>query len=146
MTRQLSPTETDLLQARLASRLAAGLGERAEMIPADVTARLRFAREQALERARGARQPGAVNVARGGAAVLANRMPWWLRVAALVPLLLLVAGLFGVEQLSLREQVLAAAEIDALLLADDIPPDAYRDPGFVEFLKTPAPSASSDAL
>ena len=30
-----------------------------------------------------------------------------------------------------------AAEIDALLLSDDLPPGAYADPGFVEFLKKP---------
>jgi hypothetical protein len=30
-----------------------------------------------------------------------------------------------------------AAEIDSALLADDLPPKAYSDAGFVEFLKTP---------
>ena len=29
------------------------------------------------------------------------------------------------------------AEIDAALLADDLPPKAYSDAGFAEFLKTP---------
>ncbi|MFP5445277.1 MAG: DUF3619 family protein, partial [Betaproteobacteria bacterium] len=32
------------------------------------------------------------------------------------------------------------AEVDAALLTDDLPPAAYADPGFVQFLKTSAPS------
>jgi hypothetical protein len=32
--------------------------------------------------------------------------------------------------------LVAAAEVDTALLADTLPPEAYRDPGFVEFLKT----------
>ena len=36
-----------------------------------------------------------------------------------------------------RRQVVAAAEIDAALLTDDLPPDAYSDPGFAEFLRSP---------
>ena len=35
----------------------------------------------------------------------------------------------------LSQQV--AAEVDAALLGDDLPINAYRDPGFVEYLKAP---------
>lgn len=143
MTTPPCPTDPDLLQARLAATLAAGLGERAEMLAPDVGERLRFAREQALRSAREARRAPASPLILGGraGAVLGGRTPWWVRLATLVPPALLVAGLFGVQQLTLREQVLAAAEIDALLLADDVPPDAWRDPGFLEFLKAPPPDA-----
>jgi Protein of unknown function (DUF3619) len=34
-----------------------------------------------------------------------------------------------------QSQIEAAAEVDAAILADDLPPEAYRDPGFAEFLK-----------
>jgi hypothetical protein len=37
------------------------------------------------------------------------------------------------------QQIQAAAEVDAVLLADDLPPEAYADPGFGEFLKLPQP-------
>jgi hypothetical protein len=56
-----------------------------------------------------------------------------------LPLVVLVAGLVAIDQWSTREQVLAAAEIDSQLLADDLPPDAYGDPGFAEFLRSPPP-------
>jgi len=145
MTRPFTPTDADLLQARLAARLAAGLGERAATLTPDVSERLRFARERAVARAAEVRRPQVAPVVLGyrGTVALGGATPWWIRLATIVPLLLLVAGLVGVEQLTLREQVLAAAEIDALLLADDVPPDAYGDPGFLEFLKT---SPSGDAL
>jgi hypothetical protein len=41
----------------------------------------------------------------------------------------------------MQEQVDAAAEIDAALLADDLPPAAYSDPGFLAFLKNPPATA-----
>lgn len=53
-----------------------------------------------------------------------------------MPLLVLLGGLYGIDQWQLRESVLAAAEIDSLLLADDLPPLAYTDPGFTEFLRS----------
>jgi hypothetical protein len=59
--------------------------------------------------------------------------------AALLPLLVLLIGLVFIDQWNLREQVLAAADIDAVLLADDLPPAAYSDPGFAEYLRSPNP-------
>jgi len=35
-----------------------------------------------------------------------------------------------------RAQIEAAAEVDSALLADDLPPEAYSDPGFVEYLRS----------
>jgi len=34
------------------------------------------------------------------------------------------------------EQVHAAAEVDSQLLADALPPSAYTDPGFAEYLRS----------
>jgi hypothetical protein len=62
---------------------------------------------------------------------------WWLKLGALLPLVALVAGLMLIQDWHGSNQVSAAAEIDASLLSDDLPPSAYSDPGFVEFLKSP---------
>lgn len=132
-----SPTDPDLLEARLGSRLAALLQESHGPLPHDVTERLRFAREQALARAR--REAGAAVVGGGGAAVLGRLGSWWPRLGAALPLLFLVIGLFGVSEWNATEQAQAVAEIDAVLLADDLPPAAYADPGFVAFLKLAEP-------
>lgn len=135
--------DSDALQARLAARLAAGLGEQAAALPHDISERLRVAREQAVARARELRAlaPAAAPllVGRSGAAAVMAGPPWWQRMASVLPLLLLLVGLVMISQLSSREQMLAAADIDSSLLADDLPPDAYSDPGFAEFLKSPSP-------
>ena len=65
--------------------------------------------------------------------------PWWLRLGSLVPLALLLAGLMLIDSRYTRSQIDAAAEVDAAILADDLPPEAYRDQGFVEFLRTARP-------
>ena len=33
------------------------------------------------------------------------------------------------------DQIRDAAEVDSALLADDLPPEAYSDPGFAEYLE-----------
>jgi hypothetical protein len=129
----------EALQARLGLRLAAGLDEVANGAPHDIEQRLRVAREQALARVR-ERPAGAapVSVSAAGAAALGG---WWMRLASVLPLLLLVGGLVAISQEAMQEQVDAAAEIDAALLADDLPPAAYSDPGFLAFLKNPPATA-----
>ena len=42
-----------------------------------------------------------------------------------------------IQQQHLEQQIAAAAEIDTDLLTDALPPTAYGDAGFVEFLKAP---------
>jgi hypothetical protein len=129
------------MEARLGARLAVALSSEAEGLPHDVNERLRFSRERALAAGRAARAlvkapvaaPAAVSVGRG---TLAGFVPWWQRAASAVPLVLLVAGLLMIDHWSMREQVVAAAEFDAQLLADDLPPAAFSDPGFAEFLRT----------
>lgn len=128
-------------QARLGMHIAGLLSRSASRTTADVDERLRFAREQALARARQRRLAAVPETQRMGAATLAlsTGPAWWLRVLAVMPLLLLLAGLVLVEHWSQREQMLAAAEVDIVLLADQLPPGAYSDPGFAEYLRSPPP-------
>jgi Protein of unknown function (DUF3619) len=132
--------DQDALQARFGLRVASRLSQASEQLPHDLTERLRVAREQALVRARGQRQlqTAPVAVAAGqGSLALTPPPSLWLRLASALPLLVLVVGLLLIQQLHLREEIHAAAEVDAALLADDLPPEAYGDPGFVFFLKQP---------
>jgi anti-sigma factor RsiW len=139
------PTDPHAVEARLAARLAAGLSARAEAVPHDIAERLRFARERALVRARDLRlaAPAAgtiVGVSASGAASLSGFAPWWQRAASVLPVLVLVLGLVAIDRWASHEQVLAAADIDAQLLSGDLPPAAYSDPGFAEYLRsTPVP-------
>ena len=56
----------------------------------------------------------------------------------MLPLVALVGGLVLIQEWQARTQVSVAAEVDEALLGDDLPINAYRDPGFAEFLKAPA--------
>ncbi len=133
------------LEARLGARLAAGLTVQAERVPHDIGERLRVTREQAVARARLARRAApargaVVGVSPSGVATFGGFVPWWQRAASVLPLAMLVLGMLAIDHWSTREQVLAAADIDAQLLSDDLPPAAYSDPGFAEFLRTgPSP-------
>ena len=141
-----SAAEFESTQSAYAMRIAARLSDQAQELPPEVNERLRFARTRALEHARAARvlratvQPRTVAVATGGDTLALGRTPrssssWWIGPLSLLPLLALVAGLVLIQSEHVRRQVAAAAEVDADLLLDDLPPAAYRDPGFVEFLK-----------
>jgi hypothetical protein len=134
-----SPLELDSFEARFAMRVSARLSEQAQSVTPDIAERLRFAREQALARAVEARalaQSGHTVVG-AGAALLGAAGGWWVRVASVLPLLALIAGLVLIQRWQTDAQISVAAEVDAALLADTLPPTAYSDAGFVEFLKTP---------
>jgi len=131
----------DARQARFALRVTARLTERSMELGPDLNERLRFARETALERARAVRSAEAtatVSVTRGGAAILGRTGGgWWLKFASVAPAFVLVLGLFLIQRWQENTQISVAAEVDAALLSDDLPPKAYSDVGFAEFLKTP---------
>jgi hypothetical protein len=125
--------------------MAAVLTHGLEDIPPDVENRLRFAREQALARraASAARAAPATVHASGGAAVLGSLGGpggrWGLRLGMLLPVAAVVAGLLLVQAQRQREAVAVAAQIDSKLLVDELPPEAYADPGFMAFLKLQQP-------
>lgn len=130
---------------RFGLRVASGLTERSETsLPHDVSERLRFAREQAMTKARAARAaqtitaPSTQLVQTGGGTLALNSLgggsPRWLKLVSFMPLFLLVAGLLLIQHGQWYEQISAAAEIDTALLADNLPPAAYGDPGFSEYL------------
>lgn len=132
----------EALQTRFGLQVAARLTESTATLGADVSERLRFAREQAVERARAARRaeaasPAVVVQAGGSAALAGGGSGWGFKLAAMLPALLLAAGLVAIEVWQDDAQLTTAAEVDAALLADDLPPSAYGDAGFVEFLKMP---------
>lgn len=148
---QRLPQDAANLELRFGLRVGAALSERSATPGHDVSERLRVAREQALARAREARaalparqakEAGSVlmqdqgTLALGGSP-LSEGFRWWAPAASLVPLLLLVLGLVLIDQWHDRLQTATVAEVDSALLSDDLPPDAYTDPGFSEFLKAP---------
>lgn len=146
------PADLDARVTRFGLRIAAGLTERSAALPHDVSERLRFAREQALARAvqvRAARtavaavspamvQMGATLALNGGprgAGGEGGNNGLWPKLVSALPLLALLAGLLLMQQGQIHEQIVAAGEVDTALLSDNLPPSAFSDPGFAEFLR-----------
>ncbi len=135
--------EVDALRTRFALRVASSLSERSSSLDSDVTERLRVAREMALDRARASRHGSGSG--RSGEVRRVGRFPrlgarlngWQLKFAPLLAVVALAGGLLLIQYEQDATQISVAAEVDTALLADDLPPTAYGDPGFAEFLKTP---------
>ncbi len=130
-----------VLESRFGMRLSARLSASAENLPHDISERLRHARQLAVERHQSASsvQMNGIGLTSAGTLSLgggAKGPSWWTSLSALVPLAALLLGLGLIEHFHVQEQIAAAAEVDAALLSDDLPPAAYSDPGFVEYLKS----------
>ena len=136
----------DALAERFARRVTRHLDDASDALPYDISERLRAARVQALaQRKRVAQAPQhAPSPLLNGANTLVfgkggqERPGWWNALVSAIPLIALAAGLVMID-IAQDESVLSeVVEIDAALLTDDLPPAAYADPGFVQFLKTSA--------
>lgn len=128
------------LEAQFAYRVASLLSAQSDALPHDVAERLKFARQQALERVKRARVLALAEATQANGAsvaLLGDSGSRWMRLVSLLPLIVLVVGLFLIQDEHMHTQIQAAADVDTALLGDDLPPAAYDDPGFVEFLKTP---------
>jgi hypothetical protein len=59
----------------------------------------------------------------------------WNRLGSALPVIVLLMGLAFIHVVQNEHRSMELASIDAELLTDDLPPDAYTDPGFLVFLK-----------
>lgn len=128
-----------LAEDRFGAAVASRLSEAAEALPHDISERLRAARAQAVGRRKVVHQPVGVLARGGGTATLTlgdDGPGLWQRMAAFVPLVALVAGLLLIDSVQNDIRASEVAEVDAALLTDDLPPAAYTDPGFLQFVKS----------
>ena len=129
----------DILQDRFGLKTAAYLSAGAAELPHDISERLRVARLQAVAQRKIVRlEPAVQVVGYGGSATLGwgGGVSWWARVGSVVPLIALVVGLLSINSIQNDNRAREVAEVDAALLTDELPPAAFADPGFVQFLKT----------
>jgi len=122
--------------------IAARLSEGADAVPHEIAERLKAARAQAVARRKIANfvlPAASANLNAGNEAVLqlggdGDGEGWWERLASAVPLIALVVGLVCIGILQDDKRANELAEVDAELLIDELPPQAYADPGFVHYL------------
>lgn len=119
----------------VARRLSEGTGS----LPHDITERLKVARAQAIANRKivSVQAVTAVSISGGEAALQFGGYEggWWNRIASFLPLLALVAGLISIAVLQDDLRTREVAEVDAELLTDDLPPAAFTDPGFAQYLR-----------
>lgn len=134
-------THTDQLQNQFGLRVAARLDMANQDLPHDISERLRAARTRAVAaRLRPQTQTSQASITQGGTVLLHfgdEGLNLWSRLAALIPLIALVAGLSVISDFFDDLRANELAEVDSALLVDDLPPAAYADPGFLQFLKSP---------
>ncbi len=136
---QTSATATTADMDLWGRTLAAQLDVASQDLGHDISERLRVARQMALKT-----RPMPQRLLRHSLALQANGtlsglpdegLNLWRILASALPLLALVSGLMFIQAL---QQDLAETDIallDSALLLDELPPDAYTDPGFAQFLK-----------
>lgn len=138
MKSQKSIVATLSAQDRFGRQMAAYLDTSAAALPHDISERLRVARLQAIGKYREVRVQESAPVALGGGVAAlggGEDNGWWPRLVSLIPLMALVAGLVAIQILGTDQIAQELADIDSAILTDDLPPDAYADPGFAQFLK-----------
>ena len=132
----------DILQDRFALKATSYLSAGTAELPYDISERLRAARMQAVAKRKIAtlQTAGGVFNNGGGSAAMSWGTPdgfgWWGRIGSVMPLIALVVGLLTINSVQNDNRAQEIAEVDAALLTDALPPAAFSDPGFVQFLKT----------
>jgi hypothetical protein len=124
----------------LAYKLRHALNENLDALPASTTERLAAARKLALARkkadapaqlhanARKTRRFFDVDFHFSGASLG--------RLGVAIPLVALVVGLGGLYQYEQQQRIAEVAELDAAVLADELPLTAYLDHGFNAYLES----------
>ncbi len=138
----LSQTQAD----QFGRASAALLNQGAQSLPTGIKDRLHAARMKALS----VRKAEKVRVQKAVfAGSIGNYSPsssgLWDTIGWVAPLIVLVFGLIGIAQWQNDSRLTDIAEVDAALLTDDVPPDAYADSGFLAFLKNGPLSDSEDS-
>lgn len=124
-----------------AYKIRRAMNESTESIPQATLDRLTQARQIALSRKKEA-TPTAVFALSGvlaGNGASSSSSPstqsnWLKKMSLTIPLIVLIGGLYGIYNYEKEQQINDLAEIDAAVLVDELPPDAYLDEGFNAYL------------
>ncbi len=141
MTNSSLYKQLDVVQDRYGLKTASWLSAGAADLPHDISERLRAARVQAVAKRKVAKLETAGEIVNaGGSAALGwgsgQGFGWLAGLGSALPLVALVIGLLVINSVQSDKRAAEIAEVDAALLTDELPPAAFADPGFVQFLKS----------
>ena len=144
--KHLNEQLTEIQADQFGRASAALLNEGAQVLPKNIKERLYAARMKALS----VRKAEKVFIQKPAFAGISGN--WnsgsnsrWDSFGWIAPLVVLVFGLIAIAQWQDESRINDIAEVDAALLSDDVPPDAYADSGFMAFLKNGPLSDSGDS-
>ena len=133
---------TQVLEDRFGLKTAATLSAGAAILPHDISERLRTARLQAVSARKVVKTQTATQVMSSGASATLSwgsssdeRLGWWGRIGTVLPLIALVVGMLAINAIQDDNRTQELAEVDSALLTDVLPPAAFADPGFLQYLK-----------
>lgn len=125
-------------QVNFAYRLRHALNENLDTLPASTTDRLAKARALALasKKADAPKRVLAPSTVLAGNAnsLFGGQLSWLGRLGVALPMAVVAAGIFALYQAESQKRIDDVAEIDAMVLADELPLNAYLDNGFNAYL------------
>lgn len=130
-----------------AYKVRRAMTESSENLPEATLERLATARQLALSRQKQAEPSRALafgGVLAGSNGVSFSQKNWIKKMWLALPLLVLMVGLYGIYEYEQEQQINDLAEIDAAVLVDELPPDAYLDNGFNAYLNKETPPAKTE--
>ncbi len=139
---------TAMVQDQLGQRLANVLEKNSDL-PYEISERLRAARTRALSVRRLAQtQVQTAQDVQVQHNLVLLKFPTQFQLffqtfGSVIPLLALIVGLFFIHDFHNTQYALELAEIDSALLTDDLPPNAYTDSSFLDYLKYEVNSPSN---
>lgn len=130
-----------------AYKVRRAMTESSEKLPESTLERLAAARQLALSRKKEAEPSRALafgGVLAGNNGVSFSQKKWFNKSWFALALLVLLAGIYGLYEYEQEQQINDLAEIDAAVLVDELPPDAYLDSGFNAYLNKETPPAKTE--
>jgi len=126
-------------ETNFAYKVRHALNENLEHLPASTTTRLAAARQAAIARKKAELPRRALAprplVAGSGDGFFSRPLSWLGRMGGVaLPIVLAFAGLVSMYQAEKQQHIRELAEIDAMVLSDELPLSAYTDHGFNGYL------------
>ena len=127
-------------QINFAYRVRHALNEILDQLPAATTDRLAAARQIALSRKKPDTGGSRVALPRlapahgGDGGFFSRPLSWLGRMSVALPVVIVFVGLVGMYQGEKKQRIVEIAEIDAMVLSDELPLNAYLDRGFNAYL------------
>jgi hypothetical protein len=127
-------------EINFAYRVRHALNEKLDQLPPAAGSRLAAARQRALSRKKpeSARRVPVPYLApthgRNNGEFFGRPLSWLGRMSVTLPIIVVFAGLVGMYQAEKKQHIVELAEIDAMVLSDELPLNAYLDNGFNAYL------------